>query len=406
MGSLSIIDKAQKHSHLRHFVVQTRTFQIEKARNVDMYENLSIYIKRQNEKKKQEMEMSAELRRARREKELKHKRDKSTLGEIKEEIERERKNLDHLLEEKHRLFVEFKKVLGDDEKRKNLQMAKEVAAYSNLQNITFGPPQPPATNATVNVTMPKPSYPEPNTTASNVTSNSTILPSSLHHLQPIQSMFFAQQQQQQHGAQINTSSANSITIPASHAPSPPSQSSAINHHRLNNERIPTPTTFASSPKHTLSQQQQQQSSPLIYAKPMLPHPTTPLAMTSISSSSSSPSMISTMSSSSSPQFANDRHRLYKRSHDQMGQSPPVSLSMPTSSVLSALSGQSASAINTQPSHLHYLPTNYKPQMNPMQPAPFGQHVMPNLEVIQNHPAFYQQLFPYHGANSYLNPNQK
>lgn len=53
MGSLSIIDKAQKHSHLRHFVVQTRTFQIEKARNVDMYENLSIYIKRQNEKKKQ-----------------------------------------------------------------------------------------------------------------------------------------------------------------------------------------------------------------------------------------------------------------------------------------------------------------------------------------------------------------
>ncbi|KAI2811105.1 hypothetical protein BLOT_002276 [Blomia tropicalis] len=297
MGSLSIIDKAQKHSHLRHFVVQTRTFQIEKARNVDMYENLK-------------MEMSAELRRARREKELKHKRDKSTLGEIKEEIERERKNLDHLLEEKHRLFVEFKKVLGDDEKRKNLQMAKEVAAYSNLQNITFGPPQPPATNATVNVTMPKPSYPEPNTTASNVTSNSTILPSSLHHLQPIQSMFFAQQQQQQHGAQINTSSANSITIPASHAPSPPSQSSAINHHRLNNERIPTPTTFATS------------------------------------------------------------------------------------------------AINTQPSHLHYLPTNYKPQMNPMQPAPFGQHVMPNLEVIQNHPAFYQQLFPYHGANSYLNPNQK
>lgn len=53
MGSLSIIDKQQNNSHLHHFVVQTRSFQIEKARDVDMYENLRNYIKRQNEKKKQ-----------------------------------------------------------------------------------------------------------------------------------------------------------------------------------------------------------------------------------------------------------------------------------------------------------------------------------------------------------------
>lgn len=51
--SLSIVDKHQNNSHLHHFVVQTRSFQIEKARNVEMYENLRIHIERQNEKKKQ-----------------------------------------------------------------------------------------------------------------------------------------------------------------------------------------------------------------------------------------------------------------------------------------------------------------------------------------------------------------
>lgn len=55
MASLSIVDKInhQHKSHLKHFVVQTRSFQIEKSRNMEMYPRLRIHIQRQNEKRKQ-----------------------------------------------------------------------------------------------------------------------------------------------------------------------------------------------------------------------------------------------------------------------------------------------------------------------------------------------------------------
>ncbi|KAH7641996.1 G-protein pathway suppressor, partial [Dermatophagoides farinae] len=140
MASLSIVDKInhQHKSHLKHFVVQTRSFQIEKSRNMEMYPRLRIHIQRQNEKRKQEMEMSEELKRAKREKELKHNLDKRTLDEIKEEITRKERKLADLGSEKHKLFAEFKKVCNEDNSRKNLQRQKEASV---MLNLTFGPSQ-------------------------------------------------------------------------------------------------------------------------------------------------------------------------------------------------------------------------------------------------------------------------
>ncbi|XP_027199425.2 uncharacterized protein LOC113793575 [Dermatophagoides pteronyssinus] len=140
MASLSIVDKLnhQHKSHLKHFVVQTRSFQIEKSRNMEMYPRLRIHIQRQNEKRKQEMEMSEELKRAKREKELKHNLDKRTLDEIKEEITRKEKKLADLGSEKHKLFAEFKKVCNEDNSRKNLLRQKEANV---MLNMTFGPSQ-------------------------------------------------------------------------------------------------------------------------------------------------------------------------------------------------------------------------------------------------------------------------
>ena len=49
----SIIDKDNVYTNFKHFVVDTRSFQIEKARNVEMYDKLRIYIQKQNEKRQQ-----------------------------------------------------------------------------------------------------------------------------------------------------------------------------------------------------------------------------------------------------------------------------------------------------------------------------------------------------------------
>lgn len=57
MASFSLIDKNQYQIHSKHFVVQTRSFQIEKYRDVEMYPRLRNYIHKQKEKRKQGMEM-------------------------------------------------------------------------------------------------------------------------------------------------------------------------------------------------------------------------------------------------------------------------------------------------------------------------------------------------------------
>ena len=49
----SIIDKDNVYTNFKHFVVDTRSFQIEKARNVEMYDKLRVYIQKQNEKRQQ-----------------------------------------------------------------------------------------------------------------------------------------------------------------------------------------------------------------------------------------------------------------------------------------------------------------------------------------------------------------
>lgn len=49
----SITDSTANKTHLRHFTVKTRTFQIEKYREPEMYPTLINYIRRQNEKRKQ-----------------------------------------------------------------------------------------------------------------------------------------------------------------------------------------------------------------------------------------------------------------------------------------------------------------------------------------------------------------
>ncbi|OTF73428.1 hypothetical protein BLA29_000259 [Euroglyphus maynei] len=82
--------------------------------------------------------MSEELKRAKREKELKHNLDKRTLDEIKEEITRKERKLAELGSEKHKLFAEFKKVCNEDNSRKNLQRQKEANV---MLNMTFGPAQ-------------------------------------------------------------------------------------------------------------------------------------------------------------------------------------------------------------------------------------------------------------------------
>lgn len=103
---------------------------------MEMYPVLHAYIEKQNEKFKQEMEMSEELKRAKREKELKHKRDQLTLDEIKDQIAKHQNKLSEYKAGKEKLFSEYKKVLNDDENKKAAQRAKDVASL----NVTFGPP--------------------------------------------------------------------------------------------------------------------------------------------------------------------------------------------------------------------------------------------------------------------------
>lgn len=314
--------------------------------------------------------MSQELKRARREKELKHKRDKLTLGEIKEEINKNESRLNELRNEKHRLFTEFKKVLNEDETRKNLQRAKENAAFANL-NMTFGP----VTTSAPTLPSAPPKHFQSSISSSSGQqgpimpstshSNSTIMPSSLHHLQPIQQMFYSQQQQQQQQQQNVATSHSSLNpnVPHSaamsiareharehsrehhhsrehsrdhmrdhsrdhlrdHSREPP----AVNlHHRINvPHRVPTPprtlygSQSASQSRHAPPTSQRppdhhQPSSVSIYSNKPMPQ-VHPSAHSMSASMSSAPSIIS----SNAPVYVSDRHRMasnaaYKRSHEQ------------------------------------------------------------------------------------------
>lgn len=332
------------------------------------------------------MEMSEELKRARREKELKHRRDKSTLSEVKEEISKSQARLEDLKAEKHRLFTEFKKILGEDEIRKNNQRIKEAEALKNLNmmNMTFGPmtSNTSSSNQRTSHQAPPSSHSGP-VMPSSSHSNANLLPSTLHHLQPIQPMFYSQQ----HGQTV-ASSANSPNISNASREQSRQEQSAINHHRPSG-RIPTPTSYASASLSSQGRQQpqinqrsQESLTPVsIYShnKTLQLHPGAPLSLTSMASSVSSAASIT--SSSGAPSYTSDRHRMsYKRSHEQSGQSINLHPSTTSGSVIS---GPSAS--ERQPSHhQHFMHhPNFKHNL--------GQHSQHPPPMHQLPPGAYAQL---------------
>lgn len=117
---------------------------------VEMFETLKSHILRQKEKRKQglysllvrvnnaliiyplidtEQEQDAAMERHRREQELKRKRDALSLEEIRDQLLHLEKRLKSLKDEKNELFLQLKKVLNEDEKRKKQRDAEILAAH-------------------------------------------------------------------------------------------------------------------------------------------------------------------------------------------------------------------------------------------------------------------------------------
>ncbi|KPM02732.1 hypothetical protein QR98_0011500 [Sarcoptes scabiei] len=407
MGSLSINDKINLNkSHLKHFVVQTRSFQIEKYRDINMYPVLRTYIRKKNEKRKQEMEMSEELKRAKREKELKHNQDKLTLEEIKEEIVKNKQKLTELEIEKHRLFAEFKKVLHEDDNRKNLQRLKET---NIIPNMTFGPPQ----------------------------STSLAIPISTNHLQSSQSIASSSSVS---ASQINPSA----NFPIKLGPVASPQSSGHSKTRppmlpepsllplypmfAHNTSMPSQAAFSLSPSIITSSTASSslsfthppvrplnpeilQPKPLVnsnptsmYPKP-LAHPIHPPLM-AINAPRSTNSMVGIpvslppVSFSSSPMIQDRQRNSFKRGHDAQ---PMIVSSAPPPPSLQPLNLASAHQ-NSSP-HLPAFIPGYRPPANlhqgPLHPNQLPPSI-PSIDQIQGIPniPFYQSLM----MNSFINPN--
>lgn len=117
---------------------------------VEMFETLKSHILKQKEKRKQglyflvirvcnalimyplmntEQEQDAAMERHRREQELKRKRDALSLEEIRDQLLHLEKRLKSLKDEKNELFLQLKKVLNEDEKRKKQRDAEILAAH-------------------------------------------------------------------------------------------------------------------------------------------------------------------------------------------------------------------------------------------------------------------------------------
>ena len=213
-----------------------------------------------------EMKMSAELKLAKREKELKHKRDKSSLDEIREEIVKEEKHLEELKNQKDRLFADFKKVLTEDEARKNMQRAREAA----FNNITFSTPS--------SADLPKP-YQSAIVTVANTPSVPSVVSSQTNISQTLppapglslngQQIFYPPHLQQ-------------LATPTKNPPQPPPAVNASPTPSLQLRRDPTPQSHLATPPNSkplpLSQpshlqQSQHQNQPLMLSKPPPQPPT-------------------------------------------------------------------------------------------------------------------------------------
>lgn len=89
-------------------------------RSEAMWEALKNHIIRERQKKKQEQEADAEVERQRKERERKQKQDVMTLGETRDQISQLEVRLAQLKDEKHQLFLQLKKVLNEDDRRRQL----------------------------------------------------------------------------------------------------------------------------------------------------------------------------------------------------------------------------------------------------------------------------------------------
>lgn len=80
-----------------------------------------------------EQEADAEEERLRKERERQQKQDVMTLGETREQISNLDNELSQLKAEKHQLFLQLKKVLNEDDRRR--QLIKETRFASQLQHL-------------------------------------------------------------------------------------------------------------------------------------------------------------------------------------------------------------------------------------------------------------------------------
>ncbi|XP_035219162.1 G protein pathway suppressor 2-like isoform X2 [Stegodyphus dumicola] len=84
-----------------------------------MWAALKTHIMKQRERKKQEQEADEAVERLRREQEMKRKQNAMTLEEIREQLAQLEKKLQELRVEKHEMFLCLKRVLNEDDKRRN-----------------------------------------------------------------------------------------------------------------------------------------------------------------------------------------------------------------------------------------------------------------------------------------------
>ncbi|XP_065284638.1 uncharacterized protein [Dermacentor albipictus] len=113
-GSLSRSLTPPQHDHATVMPVPVEHPKMNPA----MWAALKKHIMRQREKQKQEQEADAATERRRGERGSKRPQDEMTLEEVREELQQMEKKLAALKEEKHKLFVQLKKVLQEDDARK------------------------------------------------------------------------------------------------------------------------------------------------------------------------------------------------------------------------------------------------------------------------------------------------
>ncbi|XP_071568682.1 uncharacterized protein [Temnothorax nylanderi] len=107
-------------------------------RNEQMWQALKTHIMRERQRKKQEQEADAEEERLRKERERQQKQDVMTLGETREQISNLDNELSQLKAEKHQLFLQLKKVLNEDDRRRQLIKETRFPSVCSEVSTTVG----------------------------------------------------------------------------------------------------------------------------------------------------------------------------------------------------------------------------------------------------------------------------